>query len=124
MLVFVSERGGILKSLHDHPGQWDCTAMMKVTPGRLWRPTVRQDVKQYIKTCDTCQKIKPVPRYMFVLGGTVTVLFEVYLIDFAGPFQKAVSLWSAVLTCMHRTFDCKAGGTSNDRRNGKRRSCT
>lgn len=88
VVVPTGERVVILKNLHGELGHWDRIATMKVVTDRFWWPSVRQDVERYVKTCNACQYMKPVPRYVTSLSRPVMGLFDVFPIDFAGPFPR------------------------------------
>lgn len=52
----------ILKDYHDHPsaGHGGQAATFELINRNFWWPKMRQDIAQYIRNCDTCQRIKPV----------------------------------------------------------------
>ena len=51
----------ILQELHDSPlaGHLGYEKTMQAVAGRFWWPRMTRTVKAYIKTCPTCQRIKP-----------------------------------------------------------------
>ena len=46
------------------------------------------DIYDYVKSCDGCQRSAAVPHYKTDLHLPITTLFDVFSIDFAGPFPR------------------------------------
>ena len=45
----------------------------------------------YVKSCDGCEKARPIPKYKNTLRLPISSLFDVFSIDFAGPFPATSS---------------------------------
>lgn len=55
---------------------------------RFWCPAVWQDVGRYVKTCDPCQHMRPLPQYASKLSRPITGLFDLFYIKCLGPFPR------------------------------------
>jgi hypothetical protein len=53
-------RGEVMKNCHDHPtaGHYGQRKTVLLVQRHYWWPTLRQDVNEYVKTCDICQRTK------------------------------------------------------------------
>lgn len=87
----IYERVKILRCLHDEIDHWDRTGTMRIVTDRFWWPSVRKDVERYVRTYDPCQRRNPLPPYASNFSPHFTGLFEVFYIDFAGPFPRPYS---------------------------------
>ena len=67
--VFVptSDREKVLKGFHDDIGHWDLNTTRQFVTERYWWPTVYKDVTDYVKSCNGCQKSRPIPKYKTTL---------------------------------------------------------
>lgn len=82
------ERVKILRCFHVEMGHWDRAATMELVTDRFWWPSICQDVERYVRTCDSCQRMKPLPPYASNMKRPTTGLFDVFYIDFSGPFPR------------------------------------
>jgi len=57
---------------------------------RFYRPKMKQEVEEYVKTCDTCQKNKiiAIPQKAPIIPITPSRVNEMVATDFAGPFKE------------------------------------
>ena len=99
-VVPIANRDGILQFLHDSVGHWDSATTRKMIMARYWWPQVGKDVFRYVKTCDTCQRMSKLPPYPTKLTKPITSLFEVFSIDFAGPFPETQRSYKHLLVCV------------------------
>lgn len=53
---------------------------------RFWWPGTYADENDYVKTCDICQRMKELEPYVPSMFISLSSLFDVFLIDFAGLF--------------------------------------
>lgn len=84
-----SKRKDILKSFHDSVGHWDRHVTNQLISDRFWWPSMPRDTTNYVSTCDECQRMKSVPKYITTLHLPITALFDVFSMDFAGPFPTS-----------------------------------
>ena len=86
VVVPTPDRENVLKCFHDDIGHWDLkTTRQFVTKRHSW-PTVYKDVRDYVKSCDGCQKVRPIPKYKTTLRLPISSLFSGISIAFAVPF--------------------------------------
>ena len=81
----VEARLRIMKGLHDEIGHWDFRTTYAIITEKFWWPTVRPDVAQFVRSCDTCQKTNPPEQHRPYGKLPVSGLFHTWSIDFAGP---------------------------------------
>ena len=111
-----SERGKILNECHSSPygGHFsgERTAHKILQSGFYW-PTIFKDCAEWIKLCDRCQKIGNISSRndMPLKGIMVVQIFDVWGIDFMGPFPQSfgnlyillavdyVSKWVKAVAC-------------------------
>ena len=86
-----ADRPGILKTLHYDVGPWDVNSTRDFVISRFWWPMVYRDIYDYVKSCDGCQRSAAVPHYKTDLHVPITTLFDIFSIDFAGPFPRTSS---------------------------------
>lgn len=85
----VVDRVPILRFFHESMGHWDVGTTKKFLQGRVWWPPVVPDVYAFVRPCDDCQGLRPLALYDTTLHLPLMSLFQVFYIDFAGPFQVA-----------------------------------
>ncbi|CDF33201.1 unnamed protein product [Chondrus crispus] len=78
----ISDREKILKGFHDDIGHWDLKTTRQFVTERYWWPTVGMDVGDYVKSCDGCQKARPIPRYKKTLRLPITSFTAQVVLDF------------------------------------------
>ena len=106
LVVPVSMRKGLLKVAHDLPlgGHMGIAATLTRLRRNFFWPSMGKDVKTYVKTCHTCQKIgKPgnrVPKAPLRPLPIVSVPFSRIQIDCVGPLPKSSSGHEYLLTIM------------------------
>ena len=89
-----SDQGKILQECHASPygGHFagDKTAHKILQPGFYW-PTIFKDCFEWVKLCDQCQRLgNIIKRHEMPLHGILVVqLFDVWGIDFMGPFPSS-----------------------------------
>lgn len=89
-----------MNELHDELGHWDNEATQRFVQERIWWPRMQADVSHYVKTCDTCQRMKNVQRYVTNRFTPHSELFDVFSIDFAGPLPTTDSGNRFLLVCV------------------------
>ena len=64
----------------------------KVLQSGFWWPTLFKDAREYVLTCDRCQRMGSISRkHEMPLKGILEVeLFDVWGIDFMGPFPNSL----------------------------------
>ena len=82
---YIEMRESILKRLHDEVGHWDFNSTQSFVRDRFWWPNMRQEVENFVKSSDTCQKTKLVNRQELAGRILISGLFHTWCIDFAGP---------------------------------------
>lgn len=95
-LAPISERECFLKCFNNEVGHWDLKTPRQLVMERCWWPTVYKDVSIYAKSCDGFQKACPGLRYRNALRLLVSNVFDVFSVDFAGPFP-ATSTWTPLV---------------------------
>ena len=116
MCVLESEKGKILQECHASPYEGhfagDKTTHKILQSGFYW-PTIFKDCFEWVKLCDQCQRMGNIStRHEMALHGILVVqLFDVWGIDFMGPFPASfenlyillvvdyVSEWVKATTC-------------------------
>ena len=91
VVVPLCDREKVLKGFCDDIGHWDLKTTRQFVTERYWWPTVYTGVRDYVKSCDGCQKARPIPKYKTTLRHPISSLFDVFSIDFAGPFPATSS---------------------------------
>lgn len=84
----ISSRGKLMESFHDNIGHWGIASTRQFITDRYWWPTVYVDVAGYVKSCDGCQRSSHLPTYRTTMRLPVSLIFDVFSFDFAGPFPK------------------------------------
>ena len=85
------QRVGILKSFHDDIGHSDLNTTRQFMSDRYWWPRMHRDIHDYVRSCHDCQIFTPLPNYPASLKLPLTTLFDVFSIDFAGPYPTTSS---------------------------------
>ena len=89
-----TEQGGIMEKCHASPygGHFagDKTAQKILQSGFYW-PTLFKDCFEWVKHCDACQRMGNISRRneMPLQGILVVQIFDVWGIDFMGPFPSS-----------------------------------
>ncbi len=96
------ERLEILTGLHDDIGHWDFTTTYQIFSKRFWWPKMRVDAAHFVKSCDECQNANPSEQNRPHGNLTVSELFYMWSIDFAGPFSETDSDVRYVLLAVKR----------------------
>lgn len=117
-VVPINHRSVVFRFMHDSMGHWDATTTRKMVSDRYWWPNVGKETFQYVKTCDTCQRMAKLPSYHTWMTRPITSLFEVFSIDFAGPLPQTrlrnrfllacvehLTSWSIVVPTRHTTAE-------------------
>ena len=81
-------RMGILKAFHDSIGHWDPQTTAQFVLDRFWWPGCRKDIVNFVRSCESCQRFAPIPKYRTTLRIPVTSLFSAFSLDFAGPLPE------------------------------------
>ena len=95
-------RSQIITSLHqlDHLGE---KASVKRVAGDFYWPSLKYDVEQYVKKCDTCNKIKPNKRSVNTGDFRVPdTRFSHVMVDVVGPLPVSQG-YRFLLTCICRS---------------------
>lgn len=113
-----NERKKAIHHLHDTIGHWDVKATHYLIKDRFWWPGMPADVAHYVKTCHACQRMQTPERYRSNMFIPQSSLFDVYSIDFAGPFPETecgnrfllvcvehLTGWPIVLATKHSTAE-------------------
>lgn len=83
----------ILRSCHDNPCSRHFAAemMLRKIMHKFYWPTMRKDVFEYVKTCDSCQRCRDFQEYPVESLRPIVCLepFEIITLDYVGPFQTA-----------------------------------
>ena len=58
VVVPISDREKVLKGFHYGIGYWDLRTTRQFVTERYWWPTVYVDVREYVKICDGCEKVR------------------------------------------------------------------
>ena len=91
VVVPTSDHEKVLKWFHDDTGHWALKTTRQFVTERYWWPTVYKDVRAYLKSCEGCQKARPIPKYETTVRLPISSLFSVLSIGFAGPFPATSS---------------------------------
>ena len=92
--VLETEQGGIMEKLHasSYEGHFagDKIAQKILQSGFYW-PTLFKDYFEWVKHCDACQRMGNISRRneMPLEGILVVQIFDVWGIDFMGPFPSS-----------------------------------
>lgn len=87
----IQSRQLLLKTFHNEIGYWDLETTMQFILDRFWWPNCQKEINNYVKSCDSCQRHKPIPKYRTTLHLPISTLFDTISIDFAGPFPSAAT---------------------------------
>lgn len=68
-----------------------------------------------MKSCDTCKRLKELPRYYNNLSRPLTSFFEVLPIDFAEPLPKASNGSQCLLICVKHLTNWPLAKATNDK---------
>ena len=84
---------------------------LKVLQSSFYWPTVFKDSHEVCKSCDKCQRLRKLTkRYMMTLNPILVVeLFDVWGIDFMGPFSSSFRHFYILVR-----VDCVKVGKSNN----------
>ncbi len=75
-----------MSAFHDEIGHWNFQSTLQFVTDRFWWPSVHRDVLMHVRSCQGCQRAQPVTKYRTTLRIPLTELFDVFSLDFAGPF--------------------------------------
>lgn len=102
LVIRRSELEAILKALHDSPygGHLGSTTMEDKVKEKYWWKNFINDIREYVKTCDTCQR-KGKPRKNQLLHPVESnEIFEQFGIDAIGPLPMTANGNRFILTAM------------------------
>lgn len=94
-----------MHSLLDEWGHWDAQATMTLVIERFWWPSFQKDAARYVKTCDACQRVRGIATFWMTLSIPQSWLFEVFSIDFSGPFPTTVNGNRFIIVCLEHLTD-------------------
>ena len=111
-----SEQGKILNECHASPYEGHFSGERtahKILQSRFYWPTIFRDCVEWVKLCDRCQNIRNISsrNEMPLKGIMVVQIFDVWGIDFMGPFPQSfgnlyillavdyVSKWVEAVAC-------------------------
>lgn len=77
IVIDKKDRQDKMKALQDELGNWDVRPTVALDSARFW-PGVHTDVSNYVKTCDVCQRITGIPRYLTTMEIPRKILFDVF----------------------------------------------
>ncbi len=77
-----------LRELHQQFGHTGQDKMEKAARKRFWTPNLRQDVRQAVNACSTCQKLKAVRATPRAPLQSIETGYPYQGIDFMGPFTQ------------------------------------
>ena len=78
----------ILRGIHDEVRHFDFDSTNSFVRNRFWFPNKRQEVTNFVKSCDICQKTKQANQKELVERILIIRLFHAWCIDFAGPLPR------------------------------------
>ena len=91
VVVPISDGKKIPKGFYDDIGHWNLKTTRQFVTERYWWPDFYKEVTDYVKSCDECQKARPITYYKTTLCLPISSLFDVFCIDIAGPFPATSS---------------------------------
>ena len=108
--------------MHKVPGHFGSQKMAEYIRHHYWWPHIRQDVKQYCKTCPICQMTKSSTQQVLGLLHSLPILLRPWgsiVMDFVGPFLESGGydyLWVAIccLTSMVHLVSICTTMTTNE----------
>lgn len=100
VVVPIAHREGVMRFMHDSMGHLDAGKTRRMIMERYWWPKADPDVFRYVKKCNTCQRMKKMPAYPTELTIPITSRFEVFSIEFAGPFPETGMDHRHLLVCV------------------------
>ncbi|OLY80703.1 Pro-Pol polyprotein [Smittium mucronatum] len=88
VLETYEELVSLLEGLHDRLGHPRFETTYEWVKERFWRPFLYKEVKHYTKSCLKCQMFQVrKPKYEFSGQSTISGIFDVWSMDFMGPFE-------------------------------------
>lgn len=104
IVVPYEARAEVLRSCHDDPtaGHFGVAKTHKRIAGSYYWPTLFQDVKDYVDSCETCKTYKPVnlaPGGMMGNPRRITRPAEAISCDILGPFPPSYARYQYLFVC-------------------------
>ncbi|KAG1614235.1 hypothetical protein G6F46_007107 [Rhizopus delemar] len=88
----IDERVTVLKEVHDGHGHFGQEATWKRLYMNYWWPNAYNEVRDYVKSCESCQLFSYLPAKEPLIGKIpVRSLFERFGVDYIGPFPTSRS---------------------------------
>lgn len=88
----IQRRKEVLQEVHDGHGHFGQEATWKRLYGHYWWPKAYEEVKDYVKSCESCQMFAYLPEQLPASGKIpVNNLFERFGVDYIGPFPESRS---------------------------------
>ena len=94
-------RGEVLERYHDRLGHFGAEATLERVRARFWWPGMSTDVKQYCRSCDSCQRgdRRQASRYGLTRpAAAATAPFQAVSLDVVGPLEEASDGSRVILT--------------------------
>ena len=78
-----------MKQAHDGRSHFGINSVFNYLNDRVWWPTMFQDIKEWIKSCQECQLYKPIKRVKAEGHIEVGEIFDRFGFDFIGPMTES-----------------------------------
>lgn len=88
IVAMKADRTTILCFIHDISGHLDAHTTLKFAQERLWWTRMVADVYEYVRSCDACQRMQKLQKYVKILGSQLGGLLSPISNYFAGPLQR------------------------------------
>src|SRR5688572_6309761 len=78
----------VLQLTHDNKGHFRTQITIDFIRKKLWWPTMRQDIVNYIKTCDICQCEGPRQKHNLLNPTLTETPFETIVVDLIEKLER------------------------------------
>lgn len=94
-----------MESYQDDIGHWDKKATLTLTFDFFWWPLMYENVCNYVKTCQDCQRMSFVSKYSSGLKASLTRLFDRFSMELSGPVPLITREMRFLLICAKHLTD-------------------
>lgn len=113
-IVTMYSPGLVIFTFHKDISYWDVETTKQLILHRVWWPYCQKDIIDYVKSCNGCQRHKPIEKCRTTLHLPISLLFDTFSIDVMEPFRRAnVRLKCILIAVQH----CMGWPTANKREN-------